>query len=111
MKQFPKLKSSSGIDQSAKAELDFMLKLFPRDNHSLGNSLDPQKYPGIKSITKLMDVVEDSKDLWLIYELGGQSMSKLLFDVKGEFHKGERIYHVQHMKMYQALKSNLDVLK
>ena len=58
--------------------------------------VDPRTMPGIKSIAKLIDAIEDGKDLWLIYEVGGKSMSKTLTEVKGEFYKGERIYRVQH---------------
>ena len=56
--------------------------------------VDPSKFPGIRSIAKLIDDIEDQKDYWLVYEVGSQSLSKHLFDVKGEFYKGERIYHV-----------------
>jgi len=48
----------------------------------------------MKSIAKLIDDIEEGKDYWLVYEVGSYSMSKHLFDVKGEFFKGERIYHV-----------------
>ena len=45
----------------------------------------------------LLDSVEDKKDLWLIYELcPGKTMNEHLFEVKGEFYKGERIYMVHH---------------
>lgn len=38
--------------------------------------------------------IEDSKDLWLVFELCGQPLSKILFKTKGTFHRGERIYDV-----------------
>ena len=41
-----------------------------------------------------MDCYTSSKDHWLIYEVGGKSLSKMLFDIRGEFYKGERIYIV-----------------
>ena len=34
-----------------------------------------------------------------------------LFDVKGEFYKGERIYMVHHSNFYHALRTNLELLK
>ena len=60
----------------------------------------------------LIDSVEDKKDFWLIYELcPGKTMNELLFDVKGEFYKGERIYMVHHSSFYFALRANILLLK
>lgn len=60
----------------------------------------------------LLDSVEDKKDLWLIYELcPGKTMNEHLFDVKGEFYKGERIYMVHHGQFYHALRNNILLLK
>ena len=53
----------------------------------------------------LIDNVEDKRDLWLIYELcEGKTMNDHLFDVKGEFFKGERIYMVHHGQFYFHLR-------
>lgn len=68
-------------------------------------------FPGIMSIAKLIDDIEDHKDYWLVYEVGSSSLGKHLYDVKGEFFKGERIYHVQHQAFYQCLKQNTDILR
>ena len=38
-------------------------------------------------------------------------MSKLLFEVKGEFYHGERIYNVQHRCLYLSLAQSTSVLK
>jgi len=43
----------------------------------------------------MLDYKEDKNDLWLIYELCGKPLSKLLFNAKGQFFKGERIYEVK----------------
>ena len=60
----------------------------------------------------MVDSVEDKKDIWLIYELvKGQTMNELLFDVKGEFYRGERIYMVHHSHFYHALRTNMDLLR
>ena len=65
-----------------------------------------------QNICMMQDSVDDKKDLWLIYELvEGKTMNELLFDVKGEFYKGERIYMVHHSHFYHALRTNLDLLK
>lgn len=49
-------------------------------------------------------MVEETKDNWLVYEVGSSALSKHLFDVKGEFHGGERIYGVKHKDFYAGLK-------
>ena len=46
------------------------------------------------NISKLLGKYSDNKDQWLFYELGGQCLGKQLFDVKGEFFKGERVYGI-----------------
>ena len=56
--------------------------------------VNSKKMPGILSIAKLIDAIEENKDLWLVYEVGGKPLSKVLTEVKGEFFKGERIYRV-----------------
>jgi serine/threonine protein kinase len=60
----------------------------------------------------LIDSVDDKKDLWLIYELcEGKTMNEHLFDVKGEFYKGERLYMVHHGSFYHALRNNMNLMK
>ena len=53
-------------------------------------------HPGINYICRMLDTKEDKTDLWLIFELCGKPLSKTIFDVKGEFYRGERIYQVLH---------------
>ena len=38
-------------------------------------------------------------------------MNEHLFDVKGEFYCGQRIYMVSHSNFYHNLRSNLDLLR
>ena len=60
----------------------------------------------------LIDSVEDKKDLWLIYELcKGKTMNEHLFEVKGEFYKGERIYMVHHGDFYHSLRTNMNLMR
>lgn len=60
----------------------------------------------------LIDSVDEKKDLWLIYELcNGKTMNEHLFDVKGEFFKGERIYMVHHGSFYHCLRNDLSLLR
>ena len=49
-------------------------------------------HDGISTICKLLDQRDEKNDLFLMFELCGKPMSKSVFDVKGEFFKGERIY-------------------
>ena len=51
-------------------------------------------HPGLVSLCRMFSATEDAKDLWLVFELCGQPLSKILFKTKGTFFKGERIYDV-----------------
>jgi serine/threonine protein kinase len=74
--------------------------------------LDPSFYPGIKYIARLLDEIDENKDFWLVYEVGSSSLGKHLFEVKGEFYKGERIYLVAHQAPFYAhLKFNKNLLR
>lgn len=81
--------------------------------HKIFKNFEAKKesHPGFNCITKLKNTVEDSKDRWLLYELGGNCLTKELFDVKGEFFKGERIYQVKHMPLYYKLKKDFGMIK
>lgn len=46
---------------------------------------------GYSQICKMSYSKIDSKDIWIGYELGGTTLSKLTFDVKGGFDNGMRI--------------------
>lgn len=68
--------------------------------------------PEIKYVARLIESVEDKKDLWLIYELcDGKNMNESLFDVRGEFFKGERIYMVNHSEFYHCLRGNIELMR
>jgi hypothetical protein len=55
----------------------------------------------------MLDFCDDSKDLWLIFELCGKPLSKAMYEVKGEFYRGERIYSVGHdPNIYAILEQN-----
>lgn len=60
----------------------------------------------------LIDSIADKRDLWLVYELcPGQTLNEMLFRIKGEFHKGERIYQVHHGELFHALRSNRQLMR
>ena len=46
-----------------------------------------------------------------MYELGGESLSKMLFEVKGEFHNGERIYFINHQNFYFDIKKSKNLMR
>lgn len=50
---------------------------------------------GINHIATFIDYKSTKLDDWHISELCGKPLSSLLFDVKGEFYKGERLYGVK----------------
>jgi len=37
--------------------------------------------------------------MWMVFELGGHTLSKLLYEMKGEFFKGERVYQVKTLNL------------
>jgi hypothetical protein len=62
---------------------------------------------GLDSICKLLGAIEDKQDLWLIYEVCGTPLSKLLYDTKGKFYMGERIYESRlNSNVYSILEEN-----
>jgi len=95
VKQFPKKSDLS----SGKVEALILQRIFETE-------VDPKEFPGIKHIAELLDINEDKHDMWLTYELGGLTLTKNLFEVKGEFYKGERVYHCSYQDLYYAMKSN-----
>jgi len=62
-------------------------------------------------IPKIYDVYEDNNDLWFSFEKGGISLSGLCFKIKGEFEKGERIYHIQKGIFLMSLFSTISQFK
>ena len=99
VKQFPKKADTS----SGKVEALILQRIFETE-------IDPKEFPGINYIAELLDINEDKHDLWLTYELGGMTLTKNLFEVKGEFYKGERVYHCSYQDLYFAMKKDRTVL-
>lgn len=103
MKQFPK--TSGKFDSSAGVEIQVQ--------SLLRETIDriPNGVAAGENLCLLLDYVEDKKDLWLIYELcQGKTMNEALFEVKGEFYKGERIYMVHHSNLYHIIRNNLALM-
>ena len=45
-----------------------------------------------KNIIRLDRFEIQNNHIWMAFELGQQTLSKALFKMKGQFHKGERVY-------------------
>jgi len=58
-----------------------------------------------------LETFEDDKDVWLCYTLEGKSLNSQLFQVKGEFFKGEWIYSIKYQDTYKILKRDKSLLK
>ena len=65
LKQFPK---SQGSISSAKVEELIFANL---------NNVFNKNHVGNESISHLIDTIDDRKDVWLVYEVGGDSLSKV----------------------------------
>eukprot|EP01066_Platyproteum_vivax_P015013 Platyproteum_vivax@DN6685_c0_g1_i1.p1 len=68
-------------------------------------------WPGIQNITRLVSYYETRQDVFLVMEKAGPSFTKHLFEIKGEFVKGERVYRVHHQPLYIAMKNDLFLVK
>lgn len=96
VKQVSKInaQNAAGAVEACKREVYFAREIFKMRHSSLGN------------IARLIDTKTDKNDLWAIFELGGMSLSKALFELKGEFIKSERVYRIEHMQLYQEFLRN-----
>jgi len=93
--------------EAARKEIFFGSYLF----HTGGEpKLSPSRHPGIRHIARLLDYAETKRDIWLVMEYGGTSLTKMAYDIKGEFLRGERLYRVNHLPMLQAMKQDPAVL-
>lgn len=94
--------------ESARKEIFFGSYFF----HPGGEpKVSASRYPGIEHIAKLLDYAETKRDIWLVMEYGGTSLTKMAYEIKGEFLRGERLYRVMHLPLLQAMKCDPDVLK
>jgi serine/threonine protein kinase len=76
-------------------------------NHSGQLYAAYRDHPGVDSLCLLLAHQEDKYDLWLVYELCGQPLNKVLYETKGQFFNGERIYEVnQSEEIYSILEEN-----
>ena len=67
--------------------------------------------PGSENVSFLVDHIVTKKDHWLIFELGGASLSKLLVEIKGEFYRGERVYRARKKEFYLRVMQDQRLLR
>ena len=98
VKQVSKLNSqiSPGAVEACKREVFFV------------KEIQNTRHPCLGNIARLIDSKADKADLWAIFELGGVSLSKALFELKGEFIRSERVYRIEHLPLYQEFLRNED---
>jgi len=94
--------------EAAKKEIFFGSYFF----HAGGEpKIAASRFPGIQYIAKLLDYSETKRDIWMVMEYGGTCLTKMAYEIKGEFLRGERLYRVVHLPMLQAMKRDPAVLK
>ena len=74
------------------------------------NKID-EKYIYCEVLPKIYESYEDNNDIWFSFEKGGKSLSNLSYKIKGEFEKGERIYHIQKGIFLKLLFTNIKQFK
>jgi len=111
LKQFPKINGE--MDKSIDVELDFQANLFAENNGSeyvLDKELT-EKYPGITHITRLLDQIETEEDVWLVYEIGEQSLGSRLFHIDCETRmKGDQVFSIKHDIFYEIIVADKTIL-
>mmetsp|Transcript_4959 Transcript_4959/g.10873 ORF Transcript_4959/g.10873 Transcript_4959/m.10873 type:complete len:741 (+) Transcript_4959:18-2240(+) len=94
--------------ESVRREIDHGRTLFQPGGAPASSS---ESYPGVHHIARILDHLETKRDLWLVMDFGGTSLTKCAFEIKGEFHRGERIYRVSHLEYYRAMKEDWGALR
>lgn len=67
------------------------------------DGIEIEKYKnnqGLDGFTRLLKFSQQGKDLWMVYELAGIPISKALYNMKGEFYKGQRLYKINFTNLY-----------
>eukprot|EP00826_Nyctotherus_ovalis_P015619 TRINITY_DN14459_c0_g2_i3.p1 TRINITY_DN14459_c0_g2~~TRINITY_DN14459_c0_g2_i3.p1 ORF type:complete len:217 (-),score=44.01 TRINITY_DN14459_c0_g2_i3:47-697(-) len=100
IKQFAKTGDNKTELESCKTEIFINSMLFPSGENN-----------DVQSIAKYISHISGPRDIWLVHEVGGQSLSKHLFEIQGEFLSGQRVYYIKHMPFHEQLKKNHELLK
>ena len=57
---------------------------------------------GVRRIAAYLGAEETRKRVWIMFEKGGKTLNSLIFHMKGEFFKSERVYRIQQLPLYQV---------
>jgi len=94
--------------ESARREIALGSRLF----HAGGEpKLSTSRNPGIRHIARLLESHETKRDVWLVMDYGGTCLTKMAYEIKGEFARGERLYRVHHLPTLCAMKRDPQVLQ
>jgi len=80
-------------------------------NNKISDKTCKQEIDNLTHIAKLFRAVETKKDIWLVFEQGGETLHNLMFEIKGEFYNGSRKYKIIQRPFYTAMKDNVSILK
>jgi hypothetical protein len=83
----------------------------PKRHLHVQHQIQESNQLNISFFPQLYRVIETPKDLWLLYEKGGQALSDLLFEIKGEFVNSSRVYRVHQKPLYERIRSDPKLLK
>jgi serine/threonine protein kinase len=62
-------------------------------------------------LVRLIDYIEDSNDIWIVFQKAGKSLASLAFKIKGEFLANERIYNIKKGKFLIEIFENIKNFK
>ena len=63
-----------------------------------------------RQTTGFLDFEETKFDFWMVFELGGKSLSVRNFQLNGDFHNGERIYSIKKGNLLHSFVDNFSNL-
>ncbi|EAR97050.2 Serine/Threonine kinase domain protein (macronuclear) [Tetrahymena thermophila SB210] len=83
--------------ESIQRELKLLQNFYNDDGQPKAQYQNDQR---LKNLIGLVEVIKDSKDTWIIFELGGSTSAKLFYGLNGDFHNNERIYKINFQQSY-----------
>eukprot|EP00825_Cyclidium_porcatum_P002540 TRINITY_DN11172_c0_g1_i2.p1 TRINITY_DN11172_c0_g1~~TRINITY_DN11172_c0_g1_i2.p1 ORF type:complete len:270 (+),score=59.52 TRINITY_DN11172_c0_g1_i2:353-1162(+) len=86
------------LQENSIRELQFLNNFFSENGQTQDRFMG---HPGIKGIIQCYGYKQTQKYFWIIYEYGGETISKSLFQMKGEFFRGERLYRINQLPLYE----------
>jgi hypothetical protein len=81
-----------------------------RKEIKIGQAICPAMTPN-SCFLPVLEAIDDKRDLWIAFRLGGNSLGKRMFEIKGEFVRSERVYRVNHLPWMCALNQSFSELK